>query len=558
MPAAAETLKAAGYPGVQAELLAIRGVDSVAAARSFLAPRLDQLHDPRSLDGLDEAVERLAEASRTRERVTIVGDYDVDGVTAAALLGAVLEASGAEIEIVLPRRDAEGYGLQPLHVERAAASGSRLLVAVDSGSSAFAAAETARERGVELVVVDHHLAPLGLPAGARVVNPRAANAAHPLAELTAAGLALKVGAALLARLGRSVPWDALLRVATLGTIADVAPLVGENRILVALGLATLAETRSPGLRALLTVAGVRPPVRASDVAFRLAPRLNAAGRLASADLALELLRTRDSRRAAAIAAELDALNTERQRLEARILQEAREELASRTEELPPIVVLWNRGWHRGVVGVAAARLARETNRPTLLFAVEGETAIGSGRSPEAIALHDFLRPWADRLERFGGHARAVGVTASGAALELLREEWEQAAAAWLPMLAERSIQYDLDLGIDEIDEELLARIEALAPFGAGNAEPLFRVAPVSSLARVREFGTGHLRFEVTGERLRTPREVVAWRWGARAGDLVAPCELLAAVERNGARGVRLRLDDLRPLLPHPERLESSV
>ena len=541
-----------------AALLALRGVPDPAAAAAFLSPRREDLFDPQRLPGFGAALDRLDRALDRGERVLLVGDYDVDGVSSTALVAATLRALGAEVETWLPRRDAEGYGLQAVHARRAAERGAALLVALDSGTNARDAAATARELGVDLLVVDHHLPEADARDEALVVNPRL-DGSYPCPDLTAAGLALKLSAALLERRGREVPWESLLRVAALGTIADVAPLVGENRVIAALGLAALGAVRSPGLRALIEVAALRAPISASDVAFRLAPRLNAAGRLASADTALELLLTRDPARARALAAELHAQNAERQRIEEALLVEARADHAERssaTSGAPGIVVGWRAGWHRGVVGIAAARLAREANRPTLLLAVEGDLATGSGRSAEGIELHEFLRPWAPRMERFGGHAQAIGLTVRADLLEAFRSEWEEAARVWAPRLAERQLRYELALELTEVDDVLLGELDRLAPFGAGNPEPVFRFGPCRLAGQPRSFGRGHLGFVVTpssdaaGDRsARVP--VVAWRKSERDFELARPFELLAAVERDRPRGARLRLVDLRPAEPAP-------
>jgi single-stranded-DNA-specific exonuclease len=537
VPAAAEALVAAGHPLRLAQMLALRGVENPAAARAFLEPRIEDLHDPEDLPGFKVGRDRLVHATELGERIVVVGDYDVDGVTATALLAATLRSLGATVETILPRRDAEGYGLQPLHLERAAGLGATLLVAVDSGTNAFAAMVEARRVGVDLLIVDHHLPEERRPDSALLINPRLGDG-YPYLELTAAGLVLKLVATLLEHSGRPVPWDALLRVAMLGTIADVAPLVGENRVIAALGLRALASVRSPGLRALIEIAGVRAPVAAADVAFRLAPRLNAAGRLGSADAALELLLTRDVRRARELASELHGQNAERQRIEERLLSEARAELEARgrPEGPPPIIVAWREGWHRGVVGIAAARLAREVNRPALLLSVDGPFAVGSGRSTEGIALHEFLRPWAVRLERFGGHAQAVGLTVRADRLPALRAEWEKAAAAWAPRLAERTRRYDLALDLAEVGDELVAQLDRMEPCGSGNPEPVFRFGPCRLAGEPREFGRGHLGFLVAGaqggsgaSRTTPTVAVVAWRARESGLELAGSFELLAAV-----------------------------
>ncbi len=274
---AVQALVEAGHDLGLSRLLAARGVETPAAAEAFLSPALAQLHDPGALGGLDRAVDRIVAAHRAGEKVAIVGDYDADGVTATALLAATLRSVGLAVETLIPRRDQEGYGFQPVHVERARAAACSLVITVDCGISSFEGAQEAARSGLDLIVTDHHLPGSELPAAVAVVNPKIEGSAYPFAELTGSGLAFKLAGAVLTRLGVEVPMAALLRIACIGTIADVAPLVDENRVIAALGLEALARPRSAGLRALIERSGTRPPVRAADVGFRLGPRLNAAG-----------------------------------------------------------------------------------------------------------------------------------------------------------------------------------------------------------------------------------------------------------------------------------------
>ena len=546
-PPAAASLAAEGFGVRPARLLAQRGLVDGAQARAFLSPSLLDLHPPRQLLGLEAAVERLAAAKRRGERVAIVGDYDVDGVTATALLAATLRSDGLEVETILPRRDAEGYGFQPVHVERAAAASCALLVTVDCGMQGIDAATTAARRGLDLIVTDHHLPGEALPSPAVIVNPRQPGCGYPFRDLTGAGLALKLAAAYLESAGREVPWPALLRIACLGTIADVAPLVGENRAIAALGLAALADSRSPGLRALLESAGVQPPVRAADVGFRIGPRLNAAGRLDSPEPALELLLTRDARRAAELVDRLGRLNAERQAHEAAILEDARAEL-DRRGDLPPVVVAWRAGWHRGVVGVAAGRLAREIHRPVLLLAVDGELATGSGRSVAGISLHQLLQPWSERLERFGGHDQAVGLTARTGDLVDLRAALEATAADWDERLLVPRLDYDDELDPGELGEELWRTVHALEPFGMGNPEPVFRVGPLRAEGEPRPFGARHLSVRAARGADGDSLELVGWGWAGRGPDWKRPFEVLAHLDRDRMRGgIVLRLVDARPV-----------
>jgi single-stranded-DNA-specific exonuclease len=551
VPPAAADLRSAGVPDRLAVLLAQRGIETAAEARRFLEPGLDHLHRPERLAGLAAAVARLAAASRAGETVAVLGDYDVDGISATAILVAVLRVAGAHPEPLVAHRHTEGYGFQAAHARRAAERGATLLVTVDCGTNSRAAAAAARELGLELIVVDHHLPDDGPLLEAILVNPRRPDCGYPYDELTGAGLALKLAAALLEALDRQVPWESLLRVACLGTIADVAPLTGENRVIAALGLEALGSSRSPGLRALIAAAGLRPPLRATDVGFRLAPRLNAAGRLGPAEPALDLLLERDPVRARALAQQLEALNRERQRIESTILSEARSAIEGRSAT--GLVVAWSEEWNRGVVGIAAARLVRELGRPVILLAVEGETATGSGRSVPGIHLHGFLGAWGERMERFGGHAQAIGLTVRRDRLEELRRDWEAASRDWPAHDPEAERRYDLDLGPAELGPSLLEEIERLEPFGPGNEAPIFRVGPLRRRGAARRFGRGHgaLLLELPGG---DEIEAVGWGWGERLGSAPEWLEVLAGLERDRWRGgVRLRLEALRPAAPNDVR-----
>jgi single-stranded-DNA-specific exonuclease len=545
VPDAAAELERAGFPGWLAGLLARRGVSDAPGAERFLTPSLDQLHDPFLLAGMGEAVERLLIARAGHERIAIVGDYDVDGVTATAQLLAVLGACGCDVRAILPHRLREGYGFQPVHVERARAEGCTLIVTADCGSSSAQAVESAQAAGIGVVITDHHLPGCELPAGAIQINPRQAGCTYPFPDLAAAGLALKLAMAMAGRCSRRVEVEALLRIACLGTIADLVPLRGENRVIAALGLAALAQSRSLGLKALIQQSGVKPPFTAADVGFRLGPRLNAAGRLDSPDRALELLMSRDAGRAAELAAELDTWNRERQAEEAHVVEQAAEIFAARSP-LPPILVAWSPEWHKGVVGVAAGRIAKDLHRPTVLLAVEGDIATGSGRSVPGLELHGFLAGWKDRLLRFGGHAQAIGMTASMAELEGLRREWESAGAGWPPELLTRRLEYEMHLEPREISSRLVADLGRLEPFGQGNPRPLVRTGPLRLDGPTRPFGNGHL-----GARTRGPEgasvELVGWGWQERAGALDGTFEVLACVEHDAYRGGPvLRLVDSRP------------
>lgn len=545
IPEAAAALTGSGVASWFAPLLARRGAADPESARRFLEPSLDQLHDPYLLEGMDGAVDRLLAARRDHESVAVVGDYDVDGVTATAMLLAVLRSVGMSAHPILPHRLREGYGFQPVHAEKAKAIGCSLIVTADCGSSSLSAIEAALGLGIDVLVTDHHLPQCELPAATLHLNPRLPGSRYPCPDLAAVGLALKLCTAFAARCAREIDLDALLRIACLGTIADLVPLCGENRIIAALGLKAFGSTRSKGLKALLEQSGVKLPLTAADVGFRLGPRINAAGRLDAADRALELLLARDMTRASELAAELEVFNRQRQSEETRVVEEALRHFESR-RPFPNLLVASSPGWHKGVVGIAAGRIAKELRRPTILLAEAEGKATGSGRSLKGIELHAFLSPWKEDMLRFGGHSQAIGLTVETGALPRLREEWEEAAAAWPADLFTRRLEYELTLAPSQISHGVLAELERLAPFGQGNPRPLVRSGPFKLSGTPRPFGRGHLAATVEGER-GARLEVLGWGWAERARDLTADFEALGYLETDAYRRAPvLQLVDSRP------------
>ncbi len=546
-PEEARQLEATGLPRWQADVLARRGVTTAEEAQAFLAPSLGQLHDPALLPDLEAAVARLIAARDAQETIAVVGDYDVDGVTASAQLLAVFQAAGISAQSILPDRQREGYGFQPLHAERAHRAGCTLVVTADCGSASIEAVERARELGIDVIVTDHHLTDGVLPEGTLEVNPNRSDSDYPFPQLCAAGIAFKLATAFFEAIGRRAPTGSLLRMAALGTIADLVPLVGENRVLAALGLRELPTTPSPGLRALMAGAGVGRRVTAEDVGYRIGPRLNAAGRMAAADSALELLMTRDSDRARAAAAQLEEWNRDRRDAQRKVTTEAIARWEEVTE-LPPILVAWDAEWHAGVVGISAGQVARHYHRPALLLQVDGDTARGSGRSLREIDLHAFLKRWDGELDRFGGHSQAVGLTVETGRLEGLTREWQETAEKeWPPEALERVLHYEAQFEPDALDRELLASLERLEPFGMGHRRPRLRTGVLELRQPPRCFGDGHASGVATtpgGGQL----SWLGWGWEARLDDLERPFEALGYLEYDDYRGAPVfRLEDVRPV-----------
>lgn len=552
-PESAAELAQGGVPEPLASFLARRGVASPEEATTFLEPSLDQLHDPFGLAGMGAAVDRIARAREAGERVAVVGDYDVDGVSGTALLTAVLRHCGLEVDAILPHRLREGYGFQSVHAERARESGCRLIVTVDCGTTSVSAARAAIDLGLDVIVTDHHLPGPDLPEGVVQINPKQEECTYPFPELAGAGLALKLAQAVAGRLEKRIDPEALLRIACLGTIADLVPLRGENRAIAALGLRALPSSPSPGLQALMRQAGVKAPLTATDIGFRLGPRINAAGRLDDAQTALDLLLCRDHETASRLAQDLDRWNRQRQHEESQVVEEARERVRSGApgdEGPPPILVAWSEGWHRGVVGIAAGRLVREFNRPALLLAIEDGEAVGSGRSVPGIELHAFLDRWRERLTRFGGHSQAVGLSVPADRLEGLRSTWIDAAADWPAETFRRRLEYEADLPASALTAELLAELERLEPHGQGNPRPLLRVGPLELTGRPRIFGRSERR-HLSGFASSSDGggvQLLGWGWAERQDLLARPFEALGHLELDHYTGRPVfRLVDARPV-----------
>jgi len=441
----------------------------------------------------------------------------------------------------------EGYGFQPVHVEIALQLGCKLVVTADCGSTALEAAVRAGEAGLDVIVTDHHLgSEVVLPDWVIEINPHRPDSSYPFPDLSGVGVVYKLAVGLLNAVERKVDDDALLRLTCLGTICDLVPLLGENRIIAAKGLASLAETRSVGLRTLLRKASVKAPVTAVDVGYRIGPRINAAGRLASPRPALDLLLTSDAAEATRLAEDLESWNTERQGTERRVVEEAEKQFVD-ISPLPPVLIGWSADWHPGVLGIAAGRIARTFYRPTILFSVEGDSAKGSGRSISGIHLFDFLGHWRDEYTRFGGHAQAIGISVAVPDLEGLVEKWQtEAAASWDPAVLTRRYEYELTLLSKEVDNALLEELDALEPYGMANRQPVIHVGDLNLDGAPRRFGRGHLAARAIGSdggRV----DLLGWGWQARETDLTGTFDVLGTLERDRYHGGPiLRLLDARP------------
>lgn len=500
-----------------AQILINRGLGDPAAARSFLEARLDDLQPPRALPQMDRAVARIVRAARDQEPVTVYGDYDADGVTAAAIMTLVLRRLGTAVDFYIPDRHAEGYGLHPAAVTRLASSGTRVLVAVDCGTTAAAAGHAAAAAGIDLVILDHHVPTGPLPQAVAVVNPVLSEASS---DYCAAGLAFQAARGLMDAVGHECEDMDLLGLAALGTVADAVRLLGDNRIMVAQGLPRLGKPGSPGLRALIEVAGVQPPLRVRDISHALAPRLNAAGRLASASSALRLLVGGDPQECWALASYLDRLNQERRALCDRILAEAVEEVERAGMAAEPAIVLAREGWHPGVVGIVASQLVERYYRPAVLIALRGGLGRGSARGIPPLHLVNTLAAASADLTAFGGHAMAAGLTIETEAVPRFRDAFLAAVSAALrdeDLLP--AVELDAEVGLESLTPELAAEIQRLSPFGPGNPCPVFLTRDLRAVSTRLVGGGAHLRLtlsdgshaaEAVGFRLGDQAELLAF------------------------------------------------
>ena len=481
-----------------ARMLVGRGVVTGADARVFLDADLDELwEEPDAIAGMPEAADRVAAAVRSGERILVFGDFDVDGVTAAALTALGLRALGGSGAVIVPNRFTDGYGLTDASVDRIVAARPQLVITVDCGITGAPQVAALRAAGVDVVVTDHHEPGADVPEGVPLVDPKLGGTAAR--DLSGAGVALKLLAAVGRRLGAPACWREFTDLAAIGTVADIVPLVAENRALVATGLRRMRIAPRPGIQALAAVAQISTPTLSADnIAFGLAPRLNAAGRMADPRTALQLLMATDERTAATLAAELERNNRDRQMVERELLEDALGQVGETLGRDDRLIMLAGRGWHDGVKGIVASRLATKFGLPTLLFCLDGNEARGSGRSVADVDLFAAVSACADLLGRFGGHKAAVGVALAADRLPELRRRLA-ATLASLPceqFSVRRTL--DADLALSEVTAALARELRVLEPHGGGNRKPVF----VTEKVRLRDTScvgrdANHLRFTAT-------------------------------------------------------------
>jgi single-stranded-DNA-specific exonuclease len=558
-------------PPLVAQLLLNRGVDAPEQARRFLDAPLTGLHAPERLPGVAQAAERILHAVDAGWKVCVYGDYDVDGVTGSAILLQALWLLGAKADVYVPDRLSEGYGLNAAALRQLAQAGTKLVVTVDCGIASVAEAELARTLGLELIVTDHHEMKDALPDAAVLVHPRLPGADYPFGKLCGAGVAFKLAWALAMRkcggekvtpLFRELLLDAVT-LAALGVVADVVPLLDENRILVRYGLNRLRSKASPGLQALCAATGLGEgaELRASDIGYRLAPRLNAAGRLGEARIAVELLTTTRRERAVDIARRLEDLNEMRQTMERATVHKARQLIESEKRENDPALILASPDWHGGIVGIVAGRLAEQYGRPTLMVTLprpedDGEPArlaVGSGRSIPGFALHEALSACNDLLASHGGHAQAAGFRLRPEDLPAFRQCFYACVARSFPQgVPTPELVLDAEAPLAALTLGLLGDLDRLEPYGAENRRPLFLAGGLRIVGEPRKVGQGerHLSFRVSQGPIIL--KAIAWGMAERAAELMSAggaCCLAFTPKRNEWQGrvtVDLEVADFQP------------
>ncbi len=532
-------------------LLLVRGFADSAQAKQYLRPQLDQLHAPNLLKDLDRAVARLASAIRDHEAILVHGDYDVDGMCSTTLMTRAIRALGGTVVPFIPDRRTDGYDLGPAGVAAAKEAGARVVLTCDCGTSAHAAADDLRAAGIDLIISDHHLPGGPLPNAFAVINPRRIDDESPDKDLAAVGVAFKLALELTRVMGgnENVVLN-MLDLVALATVADVAPLRGENRVLVRRGLALLSDSKFAGIRALIRSAGLEgKEITAGRIGFILAPRLNALGRLDRAIRGVELLLSDRDDEALGIARVCEELNRERQEMDRRILDDAMRRVEGLDLEATYGIVLADQAWHAGVIGIVASRVVDLTSRPTFLISLTNGIGKGSGRSIPAFDLHSALAACGDLLMKHGGHRAAAGLTVEASRVEEFAARFNQVALDRLkPEDLVKELRVDLDLPLAEATEDLEKLLRHMEPFGIGNPGPLFTAQKVRLASNATKIGANGVKFRV--EAPQGAIETVGWGLSERIADLRAGAtvDIAYKLERNEFRGkstLQLGLVDFR-------------
>ena len=485
--------------GTIATLLANRGIRDSEEGLRFLHPKMEFLADPFLMKDMELAVDRIFARKEAKEKILIYGDYDVDGTTAVVILRKALEMLGAEISYHIPRRFVDGYGMNSQVVKQAALDGVRLIISVDTGIKAFEVVETANALGIDCVITDHHLPDNGLPRALAVLNPNRVDCGYPDKNLCGVGVAFKLVQALFMKAGLDRHLLSFLKIVALGTIADVVPLVGENRVFAKIGLEGLRSPANFGLKSLIKVCGVDcRSISSFDVGYRLAPRINAVGRMGGGEQVVELFSSTDAEQSRHLAGEMDRFNRDRQQIELQILKEVDNRFnASPGLTKEWVIVIDGDSWHRGVLGIVATKISERYSRPAIVIARENGVGYGSGRSPKGFHLLNALESCRELFDRYGGHAQAAGFQLPTRHIVELRRRLSIYARQ---VLDEKELQprldVDLELRLSDLDDEIYEQMESLSPFGTANPQPIFAARDITVIAEPRILKGKHLKFRV--------------------------------------------------------------
>ncbi len=542
-----------GLPPVIGKILINRGYSETEEARNFLNPSLNGLYDPFCLKGMEKGVERIISALKENERIMIFGDYDVDGITSASLMYLVLTKLGALVSYYLPNRLVEGYGLSEEGILEAERRGTKLIISVDCGINAIKEVEFAKKKGMDCIITDHHEPAETLPDAWAIINPKQEGETYKGKVLSGVGVAFKLAQAVYRKLGQDEKeLEDHLDLVALGTAADIVPLLGENRILTRYGLLQVAKTSKPGLKSLIFISGLMgKEIGTGQVVFILAPRINAVGRLGDAERAIKLLTTRDEKLASEISRVLDEENRKRKSIDEETLEQALELVQEEVDlENDKAIVLASAGWHQGVIGIVASRVAERFYRPTVMISIDGEEGKGSARSIPGFHLFEALKDCEDCLLKYGGHKYAAGLSISAKQIESFKEKFKLVSSRIIKdedLIPRLSV--DAELELEEIQDELMSALELFAPFGPGNLKPVFVTRGLELADDAYVVGNNHLKLKVK------KNGIIMDAIGFNLGDFAKPLAMrgakidLAYVLElnvwNGNSKVQMRVKDLQ-------------
>lgn len=542
-----------GLPPVIGKILINRGYSEPEEARNFLNPSLNDLYDPFCFKDMEKGVEKVISALKENERIMIFGDYDVDGITSASLLYLVLTKLGAQVSYYLPNRLVEGYGLSEEGILEAERRGAKLIISVDCGINAVKEVDFAKKKGIDCIITDHHEPAETLPDACAIINPKQEGETYKGKELSGVGVAFKLAQAIYRKLGQDEKeLEDHLDLVALGTAADIVPLLGENRILTRYGLLQVAKTSKPGLKSLIFISGLMgKEIGTGQVVFILAPRINAVGRLGDAERAIKLLTTRDERLASEISRVLDEENRKRKNIDEGTLEQALELIQEEVDlENDKAIILASTGWHQGVIGIVASRVAERFYRPTVMISIDGEEGKGSARSIPGFHLFEALKECEDCLLKYGGHKYAAGLSISSKEIESFKEKFKLVSARIIKdedLIPRLSV--DAELELEEIQDGLISALELFAPFGPGNLKPVFVTRGLELADDAYVVGKNHLRLKVK------KNGIIMDAIGFNLGDFAKPLAMrgtkidLAYVLElnvwNGNSKIQMRLKDLQ-------------